>query len=102
MTTFTKDTFGNSKACEVLAERLNKLNNRHYSGYISAALSKSNKIVNEILKIEDEQTVSYLLELHSKSIEEIFYTKSSLPESLISYANNVAQSKIKRAKRREV
>lgn len=87
-------TFGNSKAAIVLAERLSRLGNDNVIGYVTTVLGQSNSTVKEIQKIHDNRIRAYLLELHSKHVANRILTNPNIPESIKTFANNVAQSKI--------
>jgi hypothetical protein len=88
-------TFGNTKAAVVLAERLSTLNNRYVTAYITMMLSQSNETVKEIDKIHNSRTRAYLASLHAKDVAFRINNNVRLPERIATYANNVAQSKIK-------
>lgn len=92
-----KNTFGKTIAAEVLAERLSKLKNQYVTSYITMMLNQSNTAVKEIAKIEHHKTQAYLMKLHAEDVAKRIYENPRIPDYIKSYANNVAQSKMKLA-----
>lgn len=94
-TTLNEFTFGKTKAAVALADILTKLNDKNITAYITSMLSHSNMIVKELDNIHNSTTRAYLLSLHSGDVATRLNANPLLPLRVATYANNVAQSKIK-------
>lgn len=90
-------TFGKTKAAIVLAERLSILNQRYVTAYITMLFSQTNLTVKELRKMENAKSRRHLMILLSKDVRDRIITNPRIPVCIATFANNVAQSKIKEA-----
>lgn len=87
-----KNTFGSTKAAETLADILSKLDNPRVLARVTTFLSEHNQLLNEVSAIRDVHARLTIINMIGDKIKT---TKLNWPEKVVSYAKNVAQSKVK-------
>lgn len=85
-------TFGNSKAADILTEKLLRYNNQRYVQTVQSIISNYGELINHIDDIKDSRTkeiVAFML------IDRVNNNPTTLPNDIKSYMKNVIISRIK-------